>query len=248
MQISAKGLELIKHFEGYHRKLPNGDCTTYRCPAGVLTIGWGCTEGIREGMVWTAAEAEAALRRELSKFERAVDRLVTVDITQNQRDALISFAYNCGEGALKKSTLLKRVNAEDFDAAAREFGKWTRGGGRVLPGLVRRRAAEAALFLEPADHVEPDMPQRVKPVEDAPPPSINGTAGVAAGATTAGVTLPHVPAPPDLSPYTAWQSFAETAVGLGSWVIGAPWKLGLVAVVVGAIGWGLPWLAKRAQQ
>lgn len=248
MQISAKGLELIKSFEGYHRRLPNGDCTTYRCPAGVLTIGWGCTEGIREGMVWTAAEAEEGLRRELAKFEAAVARLVTVDINQNERDALVSFAYNCGSGALGKSTLLRRLNKGDREGAAREFSKWTRGGGRVLPGLVRRRAAEAALFLEPMDHAEPDMPQRVQPQEDKPPPSVDASAGAAAGATTAGVTLPHVPAPPDLSPYTAWQSFAETAVGLGSWVVGAPWKLGLVAVVVGAIGWGLPWLSRRAQQ
>lgn len=248
MKISARGLELIKSFEGYHRRLKDGSCTAYLCPANVWTIGWGCTEGVRQGMVWTVEEAEEGLRRELAKFERAVDLLVTVDLNQNEYDALVSFAYNCGSGALGKSTLLRKLNKDDREGAAREFGRWTRGGGRVLPGLVRRRAAEAALFLEPVNHEEPDMPQRVQPQEDKPPPSVDATAGAAAGATTAGVTLPHVPAPPDLSPYTAWQSFAETAVGLGSWAIGAPWKVGVVAVVVGAIGWGLPWLSRRAQQ
>ena len=248
MQISAKGLDLIKSFEGYHRKLPNGDCTTYRCPANVLTIGWGCTVGIREGMVWTPQQAEEGLRRELAKFELDVARLVTVDLNQNEFDALVSFAYNVGTGGLSKSSVLRNLNKGNREAAAKAFALWNKGGGRVLPGLVRRRAAEAALFLEPIDHEEPDMPQRVQPQEDKPPPSVDATAGAAAGATTAGVTLPHVPAPPDLSPYTAWQSFAETAIGLASWAVGAPWKIALVGGVVGAIGWGLPWLARRAQQ
>ncbi|MGL4558672.1 MAG: glycoside hydrolase family protein, partial [Afipia sp.] len=64
MQLSTEGLRLIKSFEGYHRKLADGRCMAYRCPAGVWTIGWGCTEGVREGMVWTVEEAEAGLRRE----------------------------------------------------------------------------------------------------------------------------------------------------------------------------------------
>lgn len=162
MNISQAGLDLIVSFEGYHRKLANGDCTTYRCPANVLTIGFGCTEGIREGEVWTRQQAEKALMRELAKFEAAVTRLVTVEINQNQYDALVSFAYNCGEGALGKSTLLRKLNAGDFDGAANAFAMWTKGGGRVLPGLVRRRAAEAALFRKPAEPAEePDMPQGV---------------------------------------------------------------------------------------
>ncbi|MFZ4534343.1 MAG: lysozyme [Alsobacter sp.] len=245
MQITDRGLDLVKSFEGYHRRLPDGSCTAYRCPAGVLTIGWGCTEGVREGQVWTEAEAEAALRRELVRFESAVQRLVTVDINANERDALISFAYNCGEGALSKSSLLKLLNKGDREGAARSFAAWNKGGGKVLPGLVRRRAAEAALFLEAVDHTEPDMPQRVRPQEPTPPATVDATAGaVAAG----GFALPHVPAPPDLSPYTAWQGFAETVAGMGSWIIGAPWKLALVGGAVALIGWGLPWISRRAQQ
>lgn len=169
MPISAAGLDLIKSFEGYHRKLPSGDCVAYRCPAGVWTLGWGCTVGIREGMVWTPQQAEDALRREIAKFEAAVTRLVTVEINQNQYDALVSFAYNCGEGALAKSTILRRTNAGDFDGAAKAFAMWNKGGGRVLPGLVRRRAEEAALFLRPvAPSAEPDMPQAVATEEPAP--------------------------------------------------------------------------------
>lgn len=162
MKISKNGINLIKDFEGFHKKLPNGDCTTYYCPANVLTIGYGCTEGIKKGDVWTHDQAIAALRKELKRFEDAVNNLVKIEVNQNQFDALVSFAYNCGSGALGGSNLLKLVNKSDFDGAARQFGNWTRGGGRVLPGLVRRRAAEAALFrTAPENNNKPDMPQAV---------------------------------------------------------------------------------------
>jgi lysozyme len=172
MKLSDSGLRLIKGFEGYHRRLPNGDCIAYKCPAGVWTLGYGCTEGIREGMVWTQEQAENALRHEIAKFEAAVMRLVTVPINQNQYDALVSFAYNCGEGALARSTLLKRLNAGDYEGAARCFAQWNKGGGRVLPGLVTRRAREASLFLKPMPGEMPEqaptMPQQVDPPSEAP--------------------------------------------------------------------------------
>jgi lysozyme len=165
MQLSQSGLEFIASFEGYHRALPNGDCTTYYCPAGVLTIGYGCTEGIREGEVWTKQQAQDRFRIELAKHEAAVTRLTTVELNQNQYDALVSFSYNCGAGALQTSTLLKKLNAGDYEGAARQFPSWNKGGGKVLPGLVRRRADEASLFRKPAaPSVEPDMAQKV----DAP--------------------------------------------------------------------------------
>lgn len=156
--ISAAGLDLIKEFEGYHKALPDGRCTAYLCPAGVWTIGWGCTEGVKPGMIWTRAEAEAALLRELARFERAVVSLVKVPINQHQFDGLVSFAYNCGSGALAKSTILRRLNAGDVAGAAAAFGMWTKGGGRVLPGLVRRRQREAALFLTPV-HAQSTIPE-----------------------------------------------------------------------------------------
>lgn len=185
MQISQTGLDLICEFEGYHRALPDGSCTTYYCPANVLTIGYGCTEGIRVGEVWTKQQAQDRFRSELAKHESAVNRLATVDLNQNQFDALVSFSYNCGSAALGGSTLLKKLNAGDFDGAARQFPAWNKGGGKVLAGLVRRRAAEAALFRKPAEaSPEPDMPQAV----DAPPAQPEGSRKLAtanAGEATA---------------------------------------------------------------
>ena len=139
-KIGKAGLDLIKSFEGL--KL-----ASYICPAGILTIGYGSTgHHVTPGKVITEAQAEQLLKDDLDRFEAAVTRLVTVPLTQNQYDALVSFAFNVGISALERSTLLKRVNAKLFDQARAEFGKWNRGGGRVLAGLTRRRAAEAALF------------------------------------------------------------------------------------------------------
>lgn len=166
MKLSKACINLVKSYEGYHKKLPNGGCTTYYCPASVLTIGYGCTEGITAGEVWTHAQAIEALRRELEKHEAAVNKLVTAEISQNAFDALVSFSYNCGSGALSKSSLLKKVNKGDMAGAAAEFHKWNKGGGKVLPGLVRRRAQEAELFLTPDASTEPAMAQAV----DTPAP------------------------------------------------------------------------------
>jgi len=138
--INEAGLELIKSFEGLRLE-------AYRCPAGVPTIGYGTTTGVKMGTRITKAEAEALLRRDLEKFEAAVRSLVKVPLTDNQFSALVSFTYNLGAGALQHSTLLKLVNQGNFAAAAREFLKWNRAGGRVLPGLTRRRQAEEALFI-----------------------------------------------------------------------------------------------------
>lgn len=206
MKLSQAGLDLIKDFEGYHRALPDGSCVAYRCPANVLTIGYGCTEGVHEGMRWTKADAEARLLGELTKHETAVARMTTIDLTQNQFDALVSFSYNLGTGALQNSTLLKRVNAGAFEDAGREFARWSKAAGKVLPGLVARRGREAALFLEPP-HVaaEPTMPQKVDVPNDEPRPLVKS--GTIWGALAAGGT--------------AVASFFEQAVSAGAEWIGA---------------------------
>ena len=139
MQISRAGLDLIKQFEGLYLK-------AYRCPAGVPTIGYGHTAGVAMGQTITQQQADDYLRRDVRQFERAVSRLVRVPLTQGQFDALVSFAFNLGEGALAQSTLLRLLNAGDYSGAAAQFDRWNKAGGRVLPGLVRRRAAERALF------------------------------------------------------------------------------------------------------
>jgi len=228
MNISASGLDLIKSFEGYHRALQDGRCIAYRCPAGVWTLGWGATDGVKEGMIWTRDEAEAALRRELAKFEAGVIRLTTVPLNQNQFDALVSFTYNVGLGAFEKSTLRRKLNAGDLRGAASAFKLWNKGGGRVLPGLVNRRAREATLFLTPVDvSQEPDMPQAVEP--SAPPVS---KPTVAVAAASSGAFIPAVPQllTDNTSNAASWQSAGDQAAALIKWGITSPLALGVVAV------------------
>ena len=132
---------LVKRFEGLSLKV-------YICPAGVLTIGYGHTEAVKPNQPdITEEDAEDLLYDDLEKFSVGVSRLVKVTLNQSQFDALTSLAFNIGIGAFRCSTLLRLLNANDFAGAAEEFPKWNRGAGKVLPGLVNRRAAERELFL-----------------------------------------------------------------------------------------------------
>jgi lysozyme len=213
MNISRDGLKLIKSFEGYHTRLKNGDCVAYQCPAKVWTIGWGCTEGIKPGLVWTEQQAEDALLKEIAKFETGVDKLVTVDINQNEFDACVSLAYNIGLGGFGRSTVLRCINKGNKTGAARAFDMWTKGGGRVLPGLVSRRKREAALFLKPVEKPdEPYMPQAVEP--EAPPTGAATTATVAGGAGLAGLEIVRgIASPESASSFFSFASAAPYVVG-----------------------------------
>jgi lysozyme len=140
-RISPAGLALIKQFEGLVLK-------AYKDPVGILTIGYGSTGAhVKPGMVITEAQADELLLKDVTRFEDAVRRLCP-NTTQGQFDALTSFAFNLGEGALENSTLRNRHNDGDYAAAAEEFGRWIYAGkpARALPGLVKRRAAEARLY------------------------------------------------------------------------------------------------------
>jgi lysozyme len=180
MHISHRGLSLVKAFEGCLKPTGDGRFRPYVCPAGVLTIGWGHTNAhgrqFDQYTKWTQEECDAALREDLAGFERAVQRLVRVPLKQNEFDALVSFAYNCGDGNLAKSTLLRKLNAGDYKGAAGEFAKWNRGGGKVLNGLTRRRAAEAAMFRgdgRRSEKITIDQENQGNPVPqqvDPPPP------------------------------------------------------------------------------
>ena len=139
MRISQTGLDLIKTFEGLKLE-------SYKCPAGVWTVGYGHTRTTKPHQRITEQQAETLLREDVAAFERAVEQAVTVDLAQHEFDALVSFAYNVGSGAFAKSTLVRKLNAGDKAGAAREFDRWNKAGGRELPGLARRRAAERALF------------------------------------------------------------------------------------------------------
>ena len=140
MKTGKKGLELIKHFEGCELK-------AYLCPAGVWTIGYGHTKGVKEGDVITAEEANEMLLAELDEYEGYVNNLVEVELNQNQFDAMVSWVYNLGGGNLKASTLLKVLNAGDYDGVPAQMLRWNKAGGKVLEGLTRRRQAEADLFV-----------------------------------------------------------------------------------------------------
>lgn len=146
MKTSDMGLSLIKSFEGFSAK-------PYLCPAGVPTIGYGATyypDGRRVTMhdrPVTEAQATDMLRSMLASYEAGVSRYVLVPVTQGQFDALVSFAYNLGLAALKSSTLLRLLNARNYAGAAAQFGRWNRAGGKVRPGLTRRREAERQMFV-----------------------------------------------------------------------------------------------------
>lgn len=140
MKTSKTGIELIKSFEGFESK-------PYYCSAGKLTIGYGHVILPKESFTsLTKEEAEILLAKDLEKFESFVKNMVTVELTQHQFDALVSFCFNLGPVNLKKSTLLKKINKKDFEGASKEFSKWVFASGKKLAGLVRRREAEASLF------------------------------------------------------------------------------------------------------
>jgi lysozyme len=141
MKISDQGIELIQRFEGCR-------LGAYKDAVGVPTIGYGHTHGVKMGDHITHQEAEQLLVEDVSIFEKCVNEMFGVtELTQGQFDALVSFAFNLGCGALRKSTLRKRIESGNPVLAAREFPKWCHAGHRKLKGLVRRRAAERELFL-----------------------------------------------------------------------------------------------------
>ena len=141
MKINQAGLDLIKRFEGCR-------LTAYLCPAGVPTIGWGHTGDVKLGDKITQHQADVILTDvDLVKFEEGVERLAGDCVaSSNEFSALVCFAYNVGLEALAKSTLLKKLKLGERYHAANEFLKWNKAGGKVLPGLVKRRVAERELF------------------------------------------------------------------------------------------------------
>lgn len=143
--VTDEGLALIKRFEGF-------SATPYLCPAGWWTIGFGAVRG-PDGQPVTAATApvteeaaEGFLRRDVALAERAVLRLISVPLADGQFDALVSFTFNLGAGALQRSTLRRKVNREEHGEVPMEIMRWVWGGGRRLSGLIRRREAESCLY------------------------------------------------------------------------------------------------------
>ena len=157
MKISARGIQLIKHWEGVRYR-------PYTCSARLFTIGVGHVLYPAQGALpldqrdafqlkaednrtFSKAEVDGLLSADLIRFETGVARLFPMVLTQGQNDALVSFAFNLGLGGVQRSTLRQKVLRGETQEAADEFLKFTRGGGKILPGLVKRRRDERALFL-----------------------------------------------------------------------------------------------------
>src|SRR5574343_64526 len=147
MKTSERGIKLITQFEGFRAK-------AYLDVVNVWSIGYGFTKGVKEGDTITRSEAATRLKRELVEYEDGVLAACTRKPNQNQFDAFVCFAFNVGVAGFRRSSVLKAHNRGDDQAAARAFGLWNKatinGVKQSIPGLTRRRAAEAALYLEPA--------------------------------------------------------------------------------------------------
>lgn len=139
MEYSLDGLHLTESFESCRLQ-------AYLDSTGVPTIGYGHTHGVTLGMSCTQEEAEQWLQQDIQVAAQAVNRMVTVALTQPEFDALVDFTFNLGTGNLQKSTLLRLLNAGDYKGAAAEFEKWDRAGGKVMAGLLRRRQSEEQMF------------------------------------------------------------------------------------------------------
>lgn len=146
MKINEAGLDIIKYYEGWSSR-------PYKCPAGIATIGYGSTWDIDGQKVdmrhkkITKDHGEALLLRELRHVDHAIRKLVTAELTANMYSSLASIIYNIGSGNFQRSTLRMKLNRGWYEDAANEFPKWRRAGGRILKGLVKRRAKERELFL-----------------------------------------------------------------------------------------------------
>ena len=157
MKTSDKAIELIRHHEGFRSK-------PYKCPASLWTVGVGhvlypaqarmpidernrCVLAIEDFRIFSRKEIDEILKKDLQRFERGVLRYCPATTSQGQFDALVSFSFNLGLGTLQRSTLRQKHNRGDYDGAAEEFLKYTKGGGKVLRGLVTRRKDERALYL-----------------------------------------------------------------------------------------------------
>jgi lysozyme len=139
MEISQEGLALIKKFEGCKLE-------SYQCAAGVWTIGFGSTNGIKEGMEISQQRADALLLEDVEVFEEAVNKAVKVPLEQHEFDALVSWTFNLGPANLNASTMLKVLNDNKKSEVPAQMRRWNKAGGETLQGLIRRREAESLLF------------------------------------------------------------------------------------------------------
>lgn len=191
-KVNAATLAHIKASEGLR-------LTAYPDPGSrngdPWTIGYGSTSGVSKGMTITQAQADARLVQDLAHAENTVSKLVTVPLNDNQFGALVSFVFNIGSGAFAKSTLLRKLNARDYTAVPGELMRWTRNDGAVMPGLTKRRNAEAKLWNTLPDAPSPvplplDYEHHSQPATPSMSPSnIKGHIGIILGLIALGLVI-----------------------------------------------------------
>jgi len=231
MTVNSATLKLITEFEGFIDHWYPDPAHGWKVP----TCCYGHTDAAgkpyydeTKDKVFSKADGEAILAKDLEAVERAVSRLITVPLNANQKGALVSFTFNLGDGNLSKSTLRKKLNANDYVGAAREFKRWNKAGGKILSGLTRRREAERQLFVAPvASEGSQEAAQPPKPA----PPIVR---------TVEKKTAPEGLDKPMVKSKTAWSAIIGTVSGAIATVFGALKELdpivaiAIVMVIAGA--------------
>lgn len=233
MQTNAEGLSLIKIHEGLRLK-------AYKDPVGIWTIGYGHTSAagdpeVKAGLEITREEAEAILRRDLAKYEKAVADAVGEDLSDNQFSACVSLCYNIGPGNFVKSSIVRFIKQGRFTDAADAFLLWNRAGGKILPGLVKRRASEAALFVKPGIVAKPLAKMAPTPI---PPPSAPSTEQKVEQAPGKPLSLSTTNVAAGVAAVATISASAKEIATNASSVFSGQNAIGVLAVVVlAALGW-----------
>lgn len=230
MKMSQTGVALLIEFEGFRAD------AYIPVPGDVPTIGIGFTKGVKMGDKMTLAQAKDRLQVELVEYEQGVLSACMVPPSQPQFDAMVCFAFNVGVAGFRKSSVLKAHNRGDFNAAARAFSLWNKSGGRVYPGLTRRRAAEAALYLTDTQATALDpghvMPQAIDAERPMTASTINRASVVAGGTATVAAVSETI---------QTINGVKYGIEGLGDWLVPV-----LLIAVVGLCGYVI-WERTRAR-
>ena len=192
--VNDATLKLITEFEGFVPNWYPDSAHGWKVP----TVAYGHTDAAGEpkyaatkNKTFTVAEGLEMLRRDLGQYESSVKKYVKVPLNANQLGALVSFTYNLGEANLASSTLLRKLNAGDYDGAAAEFARWNRANGKIMAGLTRRRLAEAALFKTTTNVRQPEaiIVHDAEPITTTPAPKSNVTGWIIGAVIFAAIVL-----------------------------------------------------------